>query len=177
MTIDRLAEYCSLTGPANQSPSDGRWTRGKWACRHRLVRRIAPERQKARPKNKHGCRVSQLTRRADDTAWWCFIAEADRTAAITGWIPVPFEKHNGTNGEKNLGVGVGSSLYWDCFVKNQPLIVMRFYDSNSLKDTLLPPAMLDWSSISPMVRGNILIFVSFSTENYNLNVFRRIIQP
>lgn len=75
MTIDRLAEYCSLTGPANQSPSDGRWTRGKWTCRHRLLRRIAPERQKARPKNKHGCRVSQLTRRADDTAWWCFIAE------------------------------------------------------------------------------------------------------
>lgn len=33
---------------------------------------------------------------------------ADRTAAITGWIPVPLEKHNGTNGEKNLGVGVGS---------------------------------------------------------------------
>lgn len=48
---------------------------------------------------------------------------ADRTAAITGWIPVPLEKHNGTNGEKNQGVGVGSSLYWDCFVENQPLVV------------------------------------------------------
>lgn len=49
--------------------------------------------------------VCQSWHAAQMTAWWCFIAEekaSGRTAAITGWIPVPLEKHNGSNGEKSI---------------------------------------------------------------------------